>query len=541
MFRYLFSFVLVLVFACSQPNSNKQETQKETQKPNIVFIMSDDHAVKAISAYSRELINTPNIDRIAEEGALMRNAFVTNSICAPSRAAILTSKYSHLNGLRDNRDEFDGSQMIFPKLLKIAGYQTYLIGKWHLKSKPQGFDFWKILIDQGEYYNPRFVTASDTAVMNGYTTDLITDEGLSVLKNRDKSKPFVMMLQHKAPHRNWQPNIKHLRLFKDDLPIPATLYDDYKGRQALVDQDQQITDLWLSNDLKLMPDYYDEETGTGGAVGDDTSPEVSYAAMLDRMTPEQRVPWDAYYDSVGMAFKEANLSGKELWNWKYQRYIKDYLKCIVSVDENVGRVLDYLEAEGLAENTIVVYTADQGFYLGEHGMYDKRFMYEESFRTPILIKYPKAIRPGTSIEELVMNIDFAPTFLDYAGVEIPEEMQGLSMRPLFETRGERPEWRESIYYHYYEYPHGWHKVKRHYGIRNYRYKLIHFYHDIDTWELYDLQKDPQEMANLIDDPKYKDVVAELKAKLIEKQVELKEQPEIIDLTRGETFVGGDQF
>ncbi|WOK05419.1 sulfatase [Imperialibacter roseus] len=538
--RFLLSLLSVLAFGCSQNESSTQESKEEVPKPNILFIMSDDHAMKAISAYSKELIRTPNIDRIAQEGALMRNAFVTNSICAPSRAAILTGKYSHLNGLRDNRDEFDGSQMIFPKLLKTAGYQTYLIGKWHLKSKPQGFDFWKILIDQGEYYNPRLVSENDTTVVNGYTTDVITDEGLSVLQSRDKSKPFVMLLQHKAPHRNWQPNIKHFRLFEEDLPIPATLYDDYKGRQALAEQDQQITNMWLSNDLKLTPDYYEEETGTGGAVGP-SDPESSYAAMLNRMTEEQRVPWDAYYDSVGLAFKSANLSGKELWNWKYQRYIKDYLKCIVSVDENVGRVLDYLEAEGLAENTIVVYTSDQGFYLGEHGMYDKRFMYEESFRTPMLIKYPKGIRSGTSIEELVMNIDFAPTFLDYAGVEIPKEMQGLSMRPLFEARGERPEWRESVYYHYYEYPHGWHKVKRHYGIRNYRYKLIHFYHDVDTWELYDLQQDPQEMNNLIDDPKYGDVVEELKAKLIEKQIELNEQPEIIDLTRGEEFIGGDRL
>jgi len=529
---------LVVAISCSQPKKEELATDKE--RPNILFIMSDDHAVKGISAYSKELINTPNIDRIAKEGALMRNSFVTNSICAPSRAAILTGKYSHLNGLRDNRDEFDGSQMIFPKLLKKAGYQTYLIGKWHLKSKPQGFDFWKILIDQGEYYNPRLVTEGDTSVVNGYTTDIITDEGLSVLKSRDKSKPFVMMLQHKAPHRNWQPNIKHLRLFKEDLPIPVTLYDEYKGREALATQDQQITNMWLSNDLKLTPDYFEEETGTGGATGKFDAV-TSYMAMLDRMTPAQRAPWDAYYDSVGVAFKAANLTGKDLWNWKYQQYIKDYLKCIVSVDENVGRVLDYLEEEGLAENTIVVYTSDQGFYLGEHGMYDKRFMYEESFRTPMLIKYPNAIRPGTLIEELVMNIDFAPTFLDYAGVEIPEEMQGRSMRPLFETVGERPEWRESIYYHYYEYPHGWHKVKRHYGIRNYRYKLIHFYHDIDTWELYDLQRDPQEMNNLINDPKYAEVVQELKAKLLESQVELKEQPEIIDLTKGEEFIGGDRF
>lgn len=529
---------MLVVFSCEQRTQKAKE--KEKSQPNILFIMSDDHAVKAISAYSRELINTPNIDRIANEGVLLKNGFVTNSICAPSRAAILTGKYSHLNGLRDNRDEFDGSQVIFPKLLRAAGYQTYVIGKWHLKSKPQGFDFWKVLIDQGEYYNPRLVTEADTSVVTGYTTDVITDEGLSVLRNRDKSKPFMMLLQHKAPHRNWQPNIKHLRLFQEDLPVPASLHDDYEGRQALATQDQQITDMWLSNDLKLTPEYYDEETGTGGAVGN-SDPEGSYKAMLDRMTPEQRAPWDAYYDSVGAAFKEANLIGNDLWNWKYQRYIKDYLKCIVSVDENVGRVLDYLEQEGLAENTIVVYTSDQGFYLGEHGMYDKRFMYEESFRTPMLIRYPEGIRPGTSVEELVMNIDFAPTFLDYAGVDIPEDIQGRSMRPLFEARGLRPEWRSSIYYHYYEYPHGWHKVKRHYGIRNFRYKLIHFYHDIDTWELYDLREDPQEMKNLIDDPSYGDIVDDLRQKLLEKQIELKEQPEIIDLTKGDRYVGGDRF
>ncbi|MDH5603560.1 MAG: sulfatase [Cyclobacteriaceae bacterium] len=520
----LVCFALFLV-ACGskQDQSTMMEGDTLAKRPNILFIMSDDHARQAISAYDDKLIKTPHIDRLAREGVLIRNGYVTNSICAPSRAAILTSKYSHLNGLRDNRDTFDGSQVTFPRLLQEAGYYTAIVGKWHLKSVPQGFDYWNVLIDQGEYYKPRLVDNGDTVVLEGYTTDVITDKALAVLDSLGEDQPFMMMLHHKAPHRNWMPKIEHLKLFKEDLPVPDNFFDDYDKRQAAAEQDLSIDRMYLSSDLKLAPEFYDHETGTGGGPAN-ADPEKNYQFSLDRLNPEQRAEWDRYYDSIGRAFKKANLSGRELTLWKYQRYIKDYLRSVYAVDENIGRVLDYLDKRGLTENTIVVYTSDQGFYLGEHGWYDKRFMYEESFSTPMLIRYPKAVKQGSTLEDFVMNIDFAPTFLDYAGVDIPKEMQGHSLRPLFEDHHEG--WRKSMYYHYYEYPHGWHSVKKHYGIRSGRYKLIHYYDDIDTWELFDLQNDPQEMVNLIDHHEYLDVVVNLKKELKALQEDLQEKAEI---------------
>ena len=523
------SLPLFVLINCGPKGEQNTDTPENIAKrPNILFIMSDDHARQAISAYSDKLMLTPNIDRLAKEGVLIRNGYVTNSICAPSRAAILTSKYSHLNGLRDNRDTFDGSQMTFPKLLQKAGYHTSVVGKWHLKSEPQGFDYWNVLIDQGEYYKPRMVELGDTTVQEGYTTDVITDKALAVLDSLGgPDKPFMMMLHHKAPHRNWMPKIEHLKLFNEDLPVPDNFFDDYENRQAAAEQDLSIDRMYLSSDLKLAPQYYKEETGTGGGP-ESANPERNYEYALRRLTPEQRQAWDEHYDPIGKAFKEANLSGKELDLWKYQRYIKDYLRSVYSVDENIGRVLDYLDKRGLTENTIVVYTSDQGFYLGEHGWYDKRFMYEESFSTPMLVRFPGTVQAGSSMEDFVMNIDFAPTFLDYAGVEVPNEMQGLSLRQLFEGNNEG--WRKSMYYHYYEYPHGWHSVKKHYGIRSGRYKLIHYYDDIDTWELFDLQNDPNEMVNLIDHNEYIDVVDNLKKELQSLQEELKEKPEITLMT-----------
>ncbi|MBN1542393.1 sulfatase [candidate division KSB1 bacterium] len=482
-------------------------------KPNILFIMSDDHAEQAISCYSDKLIDTPHIDRIAREGIRFENSFVTNSICAPSRATLLTGKYSHINGLRDNRDEFDGSQPTFVKQLQAEGYYTAIVGKWHLKTDPTGFHQWEILVDQGEYYNPIFIENGIKKQHTGYTTDLITDKAIEMLQQRDSKTPFCLLVHHKAPHRNWMPNSKHLKAFDDRVfPIPETLADDYADRPAAEKADMRIADMYLSYDFKLQKGYYDQETGTGGNAEFAGRIEESWQATLDQLTEEQRKAWDAHYEPMSEEFKKTDLSGRELQEWKYQRYMQDYLSCILSVDENVGRLLDYLDRTGLAEDTIVIYTSDQGFYLGEHGWYDKRFMYEESLSMPLVMRYPRKIQAGQVAKEMVLNLDFAPTLLDFAGVDIPKEMQGESFRPL--TQGRAPaDWRKSIYYHYYEYPHGWHNVMRHYGIRTQRFKLIHFYHDIDYWELYDLDKDPHELSNVYSDPAYTDTVRDLKIEL----------------------------
>ena len=480
-------------------------------RPNILFIMSDDHAEQAISCYGSKLIQTPNIDRIAQKGIRFENSFVTNSICAPCRAVLLTGKYSHINGLKDNRDTFDGSQQTFPKLLQQAGYQTGIIGKWHLKSAPTGFDVWKILRGQGNYYNPIFLSSEGEKQIKGYVTDIITDVAIETIENRDKNKPFCMLVHNKAPHRNWMPNLKYLNEFEDrDLPLPETFYDDYSTRSAAAKEaDMRIDDMFLGFDLKLNPEDFDEDTGSGGSGKVTGEKRTGY---LDRLTDEQRKAWDAHYNKISADYRKAKLEGEEELKWKYQRYMKDYLKCILSVDENVGRLLDYLDESGLAENTVVVYTSDQGFYLGEHGWYDKRFMYEESLSMPLVMRYPKEINPGQVCNDMVLNLDFASTFLDYAGVEIPTDIQGASFRSL--AQGKKPsDWRTSMYYHYYEYPHGWHFVKQHYGIRSERYKLIHFYNDIDVWEFYDLKNDPNELNNVFDNPEYADVVKELKTEL----------------------------
>lgn len=502
MFRFILAFFCLMITGSVFAQN----------RPNIIFIMSDDHAYQAISAYGSHLVKTPNIDRIATEGIRFNKCFVTNSICAPSRATILTGKYSHINGLRDNRDTFDGSQTTFPKLLQAAGYQTAIAGKWHLKSAPTGFDFWKVLIGQGDYYNPTFIEIGDTVKHTGYTTDIITDMAIDYLENRDREKPFFLMYYHKAPHRNWMPHPRHFSLYKDeDIPLPETFYDDYATRSpAAKEQDQEIGNMFLSVDMKLQPEHYEKEDGSGGHAGFDA--EQAWARNYNNLTDEQRQKWDAHYQPVGEAFKKAKLTGNALKEWKYQRYLKDYLRCVVSVDEGVGRVLDYLDQNNLAEDTIVIYTSDQGFYLGEHGWYDKRFMYEESFRTPLVMRYPKEIPAGQVSDQFALNLDFAQTILDYAGVKAPDDIQGESLRPI--AGGKTPEnWRTSIYYHYYEYPHGWHNVKRHYGVRTDRYKLIHFYNDIDAWELFDLKKDPAEVNNVYGDPAYANITAELHAEL----------------------------
>jgi len=470
----------------------------EGERPNIIFIMSDDHASHALSCYGSKINTTPNLDRIANEGVRFDNCFCTNSICAPSRAVILTGNYSHKNGVTGNRQDFDSSQQTYPKLLQSAGYETAMIGKWHLKSEPVGFDYWNILPGQGEYYNPDFIEMGEMKQYEGYVTDITTDHCLNWLKNRSSDKPFCMIFQHKAPHRHWLPGPDHLTLYDDvTIPEPDTLFDDYSTRSAAA-HEQEMTiekDTFLAADLKLKnaePGSRDERYWQQG---------------FGRLNKEQRQKWDAAYEPKNEAFRAAKLEGKDLVRWKYQRYIKDYLRCIASVDDNVGRLLDYLDENGLTDNTVVIYTSDQGFFLGDHGWFDKRFMYEESLRMPLIMRYPKSIKPGSVNRNLVSNIDFAPTMLEYSGVKAKEYMQGVSMKPLFDG-GNNTGWRNAHYYHYYEYP-GWHAVKRHYGIRTRRYKLIHFYHDIDAWELYDLEKDPKELNNLYGNEGYEAITNNL--------------------------------
>ncbi|MCB0543030.1 MAG: sulfatase [Lewinellaceae bacterium] len=485
----------------------------QTGRPNIVFIMTDDHARRAVSIYDTTLTRTPNIDRIGREGMVFRNAFVTNSLCGPSRAVLLTGKYSHINGFRDNRSRFDPSQQTFPKILRANGYYTAMVGKWHLVSEPVGFDYWNVLIDQGDYYNPDLIEMGDTTRHEGYATSIITDIAIETLeKRRPKDKPFCIFVHQKAPHRNWMPDTTHFGMFDDrDIPMPATYFDDYKGRSlAASGQDMEIDNMWLNYDLKLILRNKSDETGTGGKKTTDNPLDIEM--HLKRMNAMQRKAWEDYYQPVSDAFYREKPEGKALSMWKYQRYIKDYLRCIASVDDNVGRLLAYLEKENLLDNTIIVYTSDQGFFTGEHGWYDKRFMYEPSMSIPLVIRYPPAIKAGTSSEALALNLDFAPTLLDLAGLTPPADMQGASLRPLF-ANGSAKGWRRSMYYHYYEYPYGWHYVKKHYGVRTDRYKLIHFYNDNDEWELYDLKNDPGEMHNLYGDKKHTREVKKLKKEL----------------------------
>ncbi|WP_430971738.1 sulfatase family protein [Sunxiuqinia rutila] len=498
--------------ACSQPAAEKTKT-----KPNIVYIMSDDHAYQAISAYGHGLNKTPNIDRIAEQGAIFTRGFVSNSICAPSRAVMLTGKHSFVNGKVDNVQPFDWNQMSFPKLLQQNGYQTALIGKIHLDGLPQGFDYSAVLPGQGHYYNPDFIINGEKKRLDGYVTDLTTEMSLKWLKERDPEKPFCLLYHQKAPHREWLPAERHYKEYTGmTFKEPETLFDDYKGRGTAAKEQEMnvLKDMNWAGDSKIRPEVMDEL----GIPQTLTWDKAAYTNNLGRMDEQQRAAWDAVYDPIveDFARKYPSMNEKELMQWRFQRYMQDYLGCIASVDEGVGQLLDFLEENGLAENTIVVYTSDQGFYLGEHGWFDKRFMYEESFRTPLLMMYPSEIEPGTVVDELVQNIDFAPTFLDYAGVDIPQDVQGESFRKL--VSGESSEWRDAIYYTYYEYP-SIHMVKRHYGVRTDRYKLIHFYYDIDEWELYDLEKDPQEMTNVYDDPAY----AEVQKMMHERLTELREK------------------
>ena len=486
--------------SCSQPSG-----EQSAQKPlNILYIMTDDHSFQTLSAYDGRYIQTPNIDRIAKDGVRFTNSFVANSISGPSRACMLTGKHSHKNGFIDNAHTFDGSQQTFPKLLRQAGYQTAMIGKWHLTSDPTGFDYWNILIGQGDYYNPTFIDNGEKRQIEGYATNITTDLALDWLSNkRDKDKPFCLLLHHKAPHRTWMPDTCDLRLYDDvTFPLPENFYDEYAGRTAAAEQEMSIIkDMDIVYDLKMA----DKEN----EIHSNPNLEGAGRYIYNNLNPDQKAAWDAYYDPIIADFKAKKRTGKELAEWKFQRYMHDYCRVIHSVDRNIGRVLDYLEEQGLMENTLIVYTSDQGFYMGEHGWFDKRFMYEESFRTPLLMRLPGGKRGD--IPQLVQNIDYAPTFLELAGVTVPSDIQGESLLPLL--KGEEPQdWRDALYYHYYEYP-AEHAVKKHYGVRDDRYKLIHFYDDIDQWELYDLQADPTEMHNLYGQPGYEEVTRRMMTKL----------------------------
>ncbi len=448
-------------------------------RPNILFIFCDDLTSQAISAYehSLQLLDTPNIDRLAREGMRFDRCLVPNSICGPSRAVIQTGKYSHLNGFFRNGNRFDSSQQTLPKLLHQAGYQTAVIGKWHLESDPVGYDHWHILPGQGIYYNPPMIRDGQRVQHTGYTTDLIAEFSIEWLQNRDKSRPFLLMTQHKAPHREWAPALRHLGWNGTrQFPEPETLFDDYAGRgRAEHEQDMTLEKTFTATDAKLVAPGY--------------------------LNDEQRRVWDAYYEPRNAEFRAANLTGKDLVRWRYQRYLHDYLGCVKAVDEAVGRMLKYLDDEGLAQNTLVIFSSDQGFYLGEHGWFDKRWIYEESLTTPLLARWPGVTQPGSRCGSLVSILDLPETFLQAAGEPIPPDMQGASLLPLL--RGETPaDWRKSFYYHYYEFP-GAHSVRRHYGVVTDRYKLFHFYEpEMNYWTLIDRQTDPHELRNVYDDPTY---------------------------------------
>ena len=530
----------------------QQKAAAATQRPNIVYIMCDDHAFQCISAYGSpisKLAPTPNIDRIAQRGMRFDRAFVENSLSTPSRACLMTGLYSNQNGQRQLGEGIDTTRTFFTEQLQQAGYQTAVVGKWHMGCDPKGFDYYHIYNDQGQYYNPQY-RGTDTdgkyIVEEGYSTDLTTDHALSFIEHRDTNKPFCLLLHHKAPHRNWLANTKYFGMYDNvTFPMPETFYDDYETRGSAVrTQKMSVTkDMRWEQDFKV-PEMLDT------ANADSWDSYLSLMNEVNRMNPEQRIAWGKYYFPRNRRLLEARLTGKDLDEWKYQNYIRDYMSVIKSVDESVGRVLDYLDSHGLTDNTIIVYTSDQGFYMGEHGWFDKRFMYEESLRTPLLIAYPGHIQPGTVCNKLVQNIDYAPTFLDLAGISKPKELPGRSLTPLFKAGDKVKVWRSSIYYHYYDYP-TYHMVRKHDGVRTDRYKLIYFYgeggldavkenkyqrqpgtreHGCMTYltslgyfepkdsavnynELYDLQADPHELNNLYGKPGYEKITKQLQKQL----------------------------
>lgn len=522
-FCICFAFLMIGAFndlsAVGQETaSSKNSVGKKTKRPNIVFVFSDDHASHAIGAYNgwlKDVNPTPNIDALAKRGMLFHNSFCTNSICGPSRAVILTGKHSHKNGYRANGDIFNGDQPTFPKMLRTAGYQTALIGKWHLRSDPQGFDYWDILPGQGDYYNPILINKDGRRTVEGYCTDVVTDLAIDWLEeNKSSDKPFMLMCQHKAPHRNWMPPERYLTLYDDvKIPEPTTLFDRWEDNaESLRWQEQEV-----DRDMHLGYDLFVDEKNWAKHPPKSIDLDPSGVKNMSRMTPVQRAAWDKAFQPKNDAFGAANLQGKELVRWKYNRYIRNYLRCVRSVDDCVGRITRFLNDNDLAENTIVVYSSDQGFYLGDHGWFDKRLMYDESLKMPLIVSWPGVTKPGSTNEHLVQNVDYAETFLDFAGAEIPKDMQGHSLVPLL--KGEKvTDWRKSIYYHYYAYP-SIHMIPRHFGIRTESEKLIKFY-QFDQWEYYDLKEDPDELKNQYKNEKYSQRVESLKKQLsdLQKQV-----------------------
>ncbi len=509
MTRHLCSALIATV--CFAAMAGLDSQARAADRPNILFIFTDDHAPHAIGAYNGWLkpVNpTPNIDQLARQGMLFENSFCTNSICGPSRAVILTGKHSHKNGFMNNGNRFDGDQQTFPKLLQKAGYDTAFFGKWHLKSKPQGFDQWRVLPGQGLYYNPDFQTPKGKIRVEGHCTDIVTDMSIEWLKQRRSSdKPFMLMCQHKAPHRNWMPALRHLNLYDDiDIPEPSTLFDKWEDNASPA----RWQELEIDRHMDLNFDLFVDLTADFDGNAKEGRFDRSAWRNMKRMSPKQLKAWRAAYGPKDKAFHEAKLSGKDLVRWKFQRYAKNYMRCLKGVDENVGRLTETLKELGLDKNTVVIYSSDQGFYVGDHGWYDKRWMYEESLKMPLIVKWPGVTKAGSRNTDLVQNLDYAETFLDMAGAEIPSDMQGASLTPLL--KGQTPDkWRDAIYYHYYEYP-SVHMVPRHYGIRTDRYKLMRFYH-FDEWEFYDLQEDPDELSNLYNSPSHAKQIAKMKAKL----------------------------
>ncbi|MDR3269396.1 MAG: sulfatase [Tannerella sp.] len=515
----------VLPLAACQP-------EKAPKPLNIIHIMTDDHSFQTISAYGHpisRLAPTPHIDRLASEGVLFRRAFVENSLSTPSRACLMTGLYSHRNGQRTLGKGIDTTKVFVSELLREQGYQTGVVGKWHMQCEPKGFDFYCVLQEQGEYYNPEFKTKESGGRYlreEGYATSLITDHAIEFLESRDRSKPFSLFVHHKAPHRNWMPESKYLNLYEDvEFPYPETYLDDYSTRcAAAASQEMTIArDMTLIYDLKMNEPVGDRnllsEWGSDAAQWQKQLD--GWNKSLDRLTPAQRTAWDEAYAERNKRFVDSKLTGERLVDWKYQQYLKDYLRCIKTVDDEVGRLIHYLEENDLLENTVIVYTSDQGFYMGEHGWFDKRFMYEESLRTPLIIRYPgeQALR-GIESAALVQNIDYAPTYLNIAGLARPEALTGASLLPLLD--GSTPDgWRQDLYYHYYDYP-AIHQVRRHDGVRDNRYKLIHFYGEgfgkdkgstIDCNELYDLENDPHELNNLYGREEVRDVSERLQKRL----------------------------
>lgn len=488
----------LIVFSCKDATKDQalnETPELDNARPNVIYIMADDLTTQAISAYGgiyKDLAPTPNIDRIASEGMLFQDVLCTNAICGPSRAAILTGNYSNLNGYYKNESggKFDKTQWTFPQEFQKNGYQTSLFGKWHLGTEPQGFDVFKYhnsAGQQGHYWNPKYnINGVDTKV-EGYSTNLSTDFAIDWLASeRKQDEPFMMVLQYKAPHRPWQPDTKYETLWDDvEFPYPATFNDDYKGRELTAGDTEMTMEYFSRRDMK----YKEPENLKG----------------------KEKIKWAFYGAKPGEVVQPEGMTFEEGRKWRYQTYIKDYLACVKSVDDNIGRVLKYLDENNLTDNTITVLTSDQGFYLGDHGFFDKRFIYEESIRMPFMVKYPKLVKAGSVNEDIITNIDFAPTLLDLANIKTEQKMQGQSFKSIL--KGKTPaDWQKGMYYHYYEFPY-WHHVQPHYGIRTQKYTLAHFYYNIDIWELYDLEKDPTQINNIIADPQYANVVTDLKAQL----------------------------